>query len=244
MMEMTWLLTHKCDFTMAQKLDMRYRHVMLDYSLPGFHHVPRIIPPVIAKTHLPISFAENMLKLKKPKIIVGLRNPKDALVSFYHYSRSNVALGLFKGSWDEFFELYRSGGTCYGDVFDFMVGWWKKREDPNVLVVKYEDFEEQGAISVVQNAARFLGVEVDTQDAEAVARWISFSSMKDNPMTNYSYTKAIRDEISPYMRKGITGDWVNYFSPEQNAYMDRLYEQKCVPAGLTFTFKTKAAARL
>lgn len=48
-------------------------------------------------------------------------------------------------------------------------------------------------------------VEVNTQDSEAVARLISFSSMKENSMTNFAYTKYIKDYISPLLRNGNTG---------------------------------------
>ena len=34
-----------------------------------------------------------------------LRNPLDAIVSYYHFYQANYALGNYKGSWEEFFTI-------------------------------------------------------------------------------------------------------------------------------------------
>ncbi len=36
-----------------------------------------------------------------------IRNPMDALVSYYHFCKVNFGLGLFRGTWDEFFAMVR-----------------------------------------------------------------------------------------------------------------------------------------
>ncbi len=50
-------------------------------------------------------FFEEQLARKKTKVIQVIRNPKDTLVSYYHFHRANEALGSFDGSWHEFFDL-------------------------------------------------------------------------------------------------------------------------------------------
>ena len=55
----------------------------------------------------PESF-EKTLKKKKTKFIVGIRNIKDVLVSYYHmYTMCKVGYCCYGGTWNDFFELFR-----------------------------------------------------------------------------------------------------------------------------------------
>ena len=63
--------------------------------------------------------------------------------------------------------------------------------------------------------------------------------MSENPTTNYSWmtSKGIRDgNLSPFMRKGVVGDWRNFFTEEQSERLDKLYIEKIIAAGLHFDF--------
>ena len=44
-----------------------------------------IAPPRVAKTHLPFNLASQWVTRDKVKTVVALRNPKDTLVSLYHF---------------------------------------------------------------------------------------------------------------------------------------------------------------
>lgn len=39
------------------------------------------------------------------------------------------------------------------------------------------------------------------------------------------------------MRKGIVGDWKNYFTLSQNQMFDEVYKQKMADTGLSFEFE-------
>ena len=59
--------------------------------------------PRTIKTHLPLCYWKAALdKSANTKVIQTIRNPKDTLVSFYHFCRMNMTLGCFDGTWDEF----------------------------------------------------------------------------------------------------------------------------------------------
>ena len=44
------------------------------------------------------------------KTVVVMRNPKDMLVSLFHFYRINKNLGLFDRSWDDFFDFSKAKG--------------------------------------------------------------------------------------------------------------------------------------
>ena len=47
-------------------------------------------------------------------------------------------LGNFGGTFSDFMQLFREKRLCAGDWFDFNVGWWQERKNPNVFFTTYE----------------------------------------------------------------------------------------------------------
>ena len=243
LLEIVWLLSHNCDFEAADTTWLNKRTMFLDLLPPDFElekDRPLLVEssPIVGKTHFPYSILKKLLASKKEcrKIVVGFRNPKDTLVSNYHFYRMNSQFGNFTGSWDDFFDLYRQGRLVYGCPMDMMLDWWKQRDNKNVLIVKYEDFAKMGSLHVIKNIATFLGYNYNNETLQAVANRISFNTMKTNSSTNFSSFDGMQKDISPYMRKGEVGDWQNYFSDEQNAFLDKIYKDKCILEGLSFSF--------
>ncbi|XP_033121114.1 sulfotransferase 1C2A-like [Anneissia japonica] len=91
--------------------------------------------------------------------------------------------------------------------------------------------------SVVVQIAKFLGCEIPTGGMEKILSHCSFASMKNNAMTNYSESTDIRQDISPFLRKGVVGDWKNYFTVAQNQAFDKIYYEKLKGSGLVFDFE-------
>ena len=151
----------------------------------------------------------------------------------------NVRAGLFPGTWHQYFEFYRQGGMLYGDYFNHTLSWWEQRYRENILVVRYEDLNEDPH-TVINEIAAFLGKSYSKEQLKSVVEWTKFSNMKENPATNFSsekYQKKFRNDISTYMRKGSVGDWKNYFNAAENEYIDNMCEARCKPVGLSFKFE-------
>ncbi|XP_019642970.1 PREDICTED: sulfotransferase family cytosolic 1B member 1-like [Branchiostoma belcheri] len=166
----------------------------------------------------------------KEKILVVMRNPKDAAVSFYHFSLKITNLDANQRPWPKFCEDFLSGKEVHGSFFDHVLSWWEKRDDPHFIFLKYEDMKKDIA-SEVKRIATFLEADLDAATIAGIAEKCTFEGMKAT-LDNSRY-----GDRRVMARKGIVGDWKNHFTDEQNQAFDALYEEKLKGTGLDFEFE-------
>ena len=192
--------------------------------------------PRLIKSHQGGKFFTRALEDKQTKFVILMRNIKDTLVSYYHFYRSNAYLGNFKGSFEEFFELFKEKRLAQGDWFDFVKGWWPHRDNPNVCFFMYETMKQDLAPEV-QRLAEFMGKLLDGDVIADICQQVSLESMKNNPHLNGSkITKVIDPKISPLIRKGEVGDWKSHFSAEQLLYLQETYDREMKGIGFEFQY--------
>ncbi|XP_071956832.1 sulfotransferase 1C2A-like [Antedon mediterranea] len=110
--------------------------------------------------------------------------------------------------------------------------WWSQRKQKNVLFVKYEEMH-QDLSSVILKVSKFLGWPVPDGKLADIVLQCSFDSMKSNRKVNFSEHPLMNIESYPFMRKGIVGDWIHYFTKTQTEKFDELYEQKILAFSLS-----------
>ncbi|NXJ67327.1 ST1B1 Sulfotransferase, partial [Rostratula benghalensis] len=193
--------------------------------------------PRVVKTHLPAhilpkSFWENCCKM----IYVG-RNAKDVAVSFYHFDLMNK-FEPHPGTWAQYLEEFMAGRVAYGSWYDHVKGYWERRKDHPILYLFYEDLKEDLRWEIAK-VAHFLGRELPEAALDAITQHTSFEAMRDNPTTNYTMVPShfMDQSISPFMRKGTTGDWKNHFTVAQSERFDQDYAQKM--SGTDLRFRTQ-----
>ena len=92
----------------------------------------------------------------------------------------------------------------------------------------------------VESIASFIGYKLEPQVVDSIAQQCAFQSMKENPAANTPPAPQLRKEGSePFIRKGIVGDWKNYFTEDQNQRFDEQYTEKMSGTGLEFIFEQK-----
>lgn len=177
---------------------------------------PRVIP-----THLPYRLFPKIALEQSRKRVYVVRNPKDVAVSFYHFHRSHNLLGFYGGTWDDFFECFISGQVIYGSWFDHASGWLPHvREDAGgALLLHYEDMR-QDLPTQIRRIGAFLDWPLSPGAVAAIAAHCSFESMSANPFTNRQGDPVMDFSIARFLRKGVVGDWQNYFTQAQSERFD------------------------
>ncbi|XP_017396606.1 sulfotransferase 1C3 isoform X3 [Cebus imitator] len=193
--------------------------------------------PRLIKTHLPSHLVPPSIWKENCKIIYVARNAKDCLVSYYHFHRMTSLL-YDPQNLEEFYEEFMSGKVVYGSWFDHVKGWWAAKDTHQILYLFYEDIKKDPKREI-EKILKFLEKDVSEEVLNKIIYHTSFDVMKQNPMANYTTlpTSIMDHSISPFMRKGMPGDWKNYFTVAQNEEFDKDYQKKM--AGSTLNFRTE-----
>ena len=192
-----------------------------------FEVLPEMKSPRLIKTHMQREFFDNAFR-KNAKFIVLNRNPKDVIVSYYHFYRM-IPSFQFDGDFNAFFELFKSKKIVHGDWFDWVLGWWEEKDNPNVHFVTYEAMKKD-VVKETRRVAKFLGRDFSDDVINEIVDSCSFRKLKDKRMKDVEQEK----EGTGHYRKGVVGDWANHFTPEQSAYVDELYRAKMANIDLGF----------
>ncbi|XP_019849088.1 PREDICTED: sulfotransferase 1C2A-like [Amphimedon queenslandica] len=196
-------------------------------------------PPRTLKSHLPY----DMMPGRDPANSIGkyiyiARNPKDVAVSFYYHTKRHSEYN-FTGDWDCYFELFIKGEVEFGLWFDHVLSWWRHKDAKNILFLKYEDLKKDLPGSV-KTIAQFMGYSLDDATIDKITRQSTFESMKDDPLATIDSLPLkfpVVSSSTPFIRKGVIGDWKNHFTDEQSARFDAEYTKRMSGTGLVFDFE-------
>ncbi|XP_069803395.1 sulfotransferase 2B1-like [Dendropsophus ebraccatus] len=195
--------------------------------------------PRLITSHLPRKFLTKILQGSKAKVIYTIRNPKDTAVSLYYFSKMSV---FYKDpeNMDSFLKDFFSENLPFGSWFKHVKGWMEMQGKDNFMLNTYEDLQLDLRGSVVK-ICKFLGKELDDKAVDSVVENVSFKSMKENNMANFTLlpTGYMDHEKSPFMRKGIIGDWKNHFTVAQNEHFDKIYKAEMQNFSMTFPWDTE-----
>ncbi|GFQ81600.1 sulfotransferase 1C4 [Trichonephila clavata] len=148
-----------------------------------------------------------------------------------------------------------AGELEYNDYFDHLLDWYPHRNDSNVFYTRFEDMKKD-MTSVVLKLSKFLGqeyidaIEKDNNVLNNILLYSGFDYMKKklsevydmqklaeftgNVFEGHKYCIEFTASLNPpeelpelqFIRKGIVGDWKNYFSPDQNERLNKKMLEK------------------
>ncbi|XP_077862379.1 sulfotransferase 1C1-like [Saccoglossus kowalevskii] len=126
--------------------------------------------------------------------------------------------------------------VIFGEWPAHVLHWWKKRDENNVLFLKYEDMKKD-LVGTVRMVCKFLGKSLTDEQINYVAQQCTFDAMKKKKTRDHACVAAgIDPKDSPFVRKGKVGGWKGSFTVAQSEEMDKWYHEAIVGTGLSFQF--------
>jgi hypothetical protein len=183
--------------------DKGYEPEVFNQILPGVsgRRLPliwRLEDPRIIHSHT--TFRKGL-----PRAVYMIRDGRDAVVSFYHYT---VTREGHKIPFPDWFELYsrRWYGARWHDHIESWLNDGSKNLLDNLLVVKFEEMKEN-PVTCVQLITKHLGL---TTDNEVISNAIEMASLGRARERERREFGDIQNPNKSFYRGGKTGQWSNY----------------------------------
>jgi hypothetical protein len=192
---------------------------------------PQVAGPRAFKTHL--SWNEVP---KGARYIYALRDPKDVLVSVYHFHEGwrfepgTIPIEVFA---KEFFMSRESGRRYWRHI----ASWWEQRHSAEVLMLCYEEMRAD-LRKTVHRIARFLNCELDAELLDIVARQSSIEFMRAHETKfNDHMVRQARNASrglppggdSSKVRSGREGDHLVELPEDVIHELDRIWREEIEP---------------
>ncbi|KAF2883002.1 hypothetical protein ILUMI_23181 [Ignelater luminosus] len=257
--EMVWMICNDMNFEKGRELLAKrvpflemcgiYDQEEMQKSLKGNNpefindsigFIRRLKEPRLIKTHLPFSLLPLQIQnnTKQPKILYITRNPKDVCVSYYHHAK---LLEGYRGNLEDFRTLFLTGKVQYGPFWNNVMGYWKRRHWPNILILQYEQLITD-LPSMIKKVALFLEKPLTDKQIEILAKHLNFESMRRNKSVNGEEVVEMRKkqnlvvEDGHFLRSGKMDDYKEEMNFEMINKFDAWIKEKV--AGTDFDLYT------
>ncbi|MHA7651849.1 sulfotransferase domain-containing protein [Mycobacterium sp. ML4] len=191
----------------------------------------------VIKSHLP---ADAMPISQDARYVFVGRNGKDAVISLHHmirnYSASTMStINQIHAQWSGsaapltipedkqvFFDLWLdTDGYGCSDLFDIAKSWWQRREEPNVLLLHYQQLKED-ITGQIARLAEFLGIDPASLRMDVIAEHCSFEYMSGRADQMAPFNGAHMSSAKAFFHKGPARDYRGELTPAQIERFDRV----------------------
>ncbi|KAI5632731.1 sulfotransferase domain-containing protein [Phthorimaea operculella] len=191
--------------------------------------------PRFVKSHLPMSLLPPTL-LDTAKVVYVARDPRDVAVSYYHHNRLGVGHGYI-GDFKTYWNFFITDLITYTPFFEHLKEAWEKRHHSNMLFLFYEELSKD-LPAAVRRVSKFLNKEYTEDQIAGLCDHLSFDNFKKNKSVNFDPGNDrlglfVKGE-EPFIRKGKSGGWRDYFDEEMTQQADAWMQQNLRDTDLRF----------
>ncbi|KAI3699797.1 hypothetical protein L2E82_44339 [Cichorium intybus] len=210
------------------------------YPITDFTSFPT---PRLFATHFPRTLLPSCMI--PCKFVYLCREPKDVLISYWHFMNKLRSKDLPPVSLDDAVDLFCKGIMDYGPFWEHVLSYWRASlEYPDkILFLKYEEVKKEPEV-VVRKLATFMGKpftaeEVEKKVVENIVNLCSFQTLRNlevnkKGVENFGRVDEAGVENRHFLRNGEIGDWKNYLSEEMKRRIDGITHERLKGSGLIF----------
>ncbi|XP_076115983.1 sulfotransferase 1C2-like [Mytilus galloprovincialis] len=209
-------------------------HMYLEFAAYFMDKLDEVDDPRLFTIHLPLHHLPTHHVKNGYKMIYLNRNPKDRWVSNYTFLKGK--LGIPDWTWDEFFDNMILKDDLFGGWFNYTREFEKAAhiKTANILPIKYEDLKLH-PFSTIKKMADFINVSQTDDFIREIIEKCSFDNIKKH---KYDSSRIIDPkQQSTLFRKGVIGDWKNWFTVAQNEKFDEIYKEKMKDCDVDFIYE-------
>jgi len=231
-------VAYNADFDKARSAPTELRFPFIEIPACGIKSIENYEDPRLIKTHLPYDLLPQSFIDNKTKVIYIVRNPRDTIVSWFHFQQMLGYVG-YNGTFEQFVDLFCEEKLLYSSFARNVLSFWNQRHEDHILFLFYEELQKDLKSNVLK-ITKFLDKSFSDDQVNQIVEYTTFDSMKKNPMANYSHGGAavkMPGSKIDFLRKGKSGDWQNYFTPELIAKVDAYVEKHFKGSGIKFEYE-------
>ncbi|XP_033751892.1 sulfotransferase family cytosolic 1B member 1-like isoform X2 [Pecten maximus] len=205
--------------------------------------------PRILSTHVPFRHLPKQHLAKGCKIILSRRNPKDVFVSWYNHCKHDDRISHpkladeeeFPGTWDCFLkDQTENKHNFYDGFFPYEKAWdeaIRTKQVTNVHTIFYEELKKD-PVDAIKRLAKYLELPENDELAKEIADKCSFQKFLNAVVTIKAGPVKIVEGGNHFLfRKGIVGDWKNWFTVAQNEKFNELLDKELKGTSLKYTYE-------
>ncbi|RZC73508.1 hypothetical protein C5167_048988 [Papaver somniferum] len=157
---------------------------------------------LLLATHFPLASLFQCIKDSKCKLVYICRDPKDTVVSYWHFIAKIRTKNMENISLEEFYKQFCDGVVEYGSFWDHVLG-----------------------------LAQFLGYPFSAEEenegvVEELLKLCSFDHLSNLEANKNGKVPVLEIGCSAFFRRGEVGDHVNYLTPAMIERLDKITEEK------------------
>lgn len=153
---------------------------------------------------------ESLIAQGIDRVVVTVRDPRDALISEYWYVKKNAwhfehdranAMSL-----NEYIDYHMNNGSFRKSRLAWLSSWLEVENNIKILFIRYEDLLNQPLVEM-RKVFDFYQIDMLDDELRLIVEKYSFN--------NRSGRSSGEEDTKSFMRKGVSGEWREVFSEEQ-----------------------------